>query len=103
MSAILDTLSTLAADPIVPEYRPSIPGPLKAPTSTILGWASGIGLGLAVLGGLAGWASVAIGQNSQRSQLAAHGKTAIVYSLIAGMGIGVTSGLVLGFYKMTQG
>ncbi|MEV8105177.1 hypothetical protein [Streptomyces sp. NPDC088135] len=106
MSQILQTtheLVTLAGDPVIPGFTPSLPGTLQNPTGKILGWTAGVGLSLAVLGGLTGWACVAIGHNSERAQLASRGKSAIVWSLIAGIGIGVTSGLVWGFYSMTQG
>lgn len=105
MSQLLHhTMEILAAeDPIVPDYKPEVPGTLQTPTGKILGWTAGIGLTLAVLGGLAGWACVAIGHNSERAQLAARGKQAILWSLVSGMGIGVTSGLVLAFYNMTTG
>lgn len=103
MSQLLESINYLAADPIVPDVKPSVPGTLKTPTSKILGWTAGIGLSLAVLGGLSGWACVAIGHNTERAGLASRGKQAIVWSLISGMGIGVTSGLVLAFYNMTQG
>ncbi|ADI07951.1 hypothetical protein SBI_04831 [Streptomyces bingchenggensis BCW-1] len=89
-------------DPIVPDYEPSVPGTLQTPTGQVLGWAAGIGLSMAVLGGLVGWACVAIGQNTERAGLAARGKQGILWSVISGMGIGVTSGLVLAFYNMTQ-
>lgn len=104
---VLHSLGEVLADdpskePIVPEYDPSLPGELKNPTSEILGWTAGGGLALATLGGLVGWACVAIGQNTERGTLAARGKQGILWSLIAGLGIGVTSGLVLAFYNMTQ-
>lgn len=106
MSQMLQTardIITLAADePVIPGFTPSLPGTLQNPTGKILGWTAGVGLSLAVLGGLTGWACVAIGHNSERAQLASRGKSAIVWSLIAGIGIGVTSGLVWGFYTMTQ-
>lgn len=106
MSEMLHTLNdiaVLAADPIVPGFKPELPGTLQTPTGKILGWTAGGGLSLAVLGGLAGWACVAIGHNTERAQLASRGKSAIVWSVIAAVGIGVTSGLVMGFYSMTQG
>ncbi|RPK32400.1 hypothetical protein EES39_38600 [Streptomyces sp. ADI92-24] len=106
MSQLLDAAHhiLLAADePIVPGYTPSVPDTLKTPTGKLLGWTAGIGLSLAVFGGLAGWGCVAIGHNSERAGLASRGKQAIVWSLISGMGIGVTSGLVLAFYNMTKG
>ncbi|MEU0061063.1 hypothetical protein [Streptomyces sp. NPDC006334] len=106
MSQMLQTfhdLTTLADDPVIPGFKPSLPGTLQTPTGKILGWTAGVGLSLAVLGGLTGWACVAIGHNSERAQLASRGKSAIVWSLISGIGIGVTSGLVWGFYSMTQG
>ncbi|NSC25709.1 hypothetical protein FM076_33015 [Streptomyces albus subsp. chlorinus] len=102
MSLTIDTLNLLADGP-VPDVNPTVPETLKTPTGTILGWAAGIGLGLAVLGGLVGWACVGIGHNSERGGLAARGKQAIIWSLVSGMGIGVTSGLVMAFYNMSQG
>ncbi|MET9864437.1 hypothetical protein ABZY93_34930 [Streptomyces smyrnaeus] len=102
MSHMLEAFNSLAAGPI-PDYTPTVPDTLKTPTGKILGWTAGIGLAMAVLGGLSGWACVAIGHNSERGGLAARGKQAIVWSLISGLGIGVTSGLVMAFYNMTQG
>ncbi|KUF20141.1 hypothetical protein [Streptomyces silvensis] len=91
------------ADGVVPGFKPNLPGELKTPTGKILGWTAGGGLSLAVLGGLIGWACVAIGHNSERAGLASRGKTAIVASLVSGLGIGVTAGMVMAFYGMTQG
>ncbi|MCX4529893.1 hypothetical protein OG982_30080 [Streptomyces sp. NBC_01551] len=106
MSLLIDTANQFAilADdpPIVPDFKPAVPGPIKDATSTILGWTAGSGLALAVLGGLVGWACVAIGHNTERAGLAARGKQAIIWSLVAGMGIGVTSGLVMAFYNMSK-
>jgi hypothetical protein len=85
---------------IVPGFSPNVPSVLQTPTGTILGWTAGVGLALAVLGGLSGWGCVAIGHNTERAQLAARGKQAIVWSLISGVGIAVTSGLVTAFYTM---
>lgn len=85
---------------IIPGFSPSVPSVLQTPTGTILGWTAGIGLALAVLGGLSGWGCVAIGHNTERANLAARGKQAVVWSLISGVGIAVTSGLVTAFYTM---
>ncbi|WP_327393816.1 hypothetical protein OG533_39910 (plasmid) [Streptomyces sp. NBC_01186] len=106
MSQMLETLNFLAADvsePIIPGVSPELPTSLRGPTETILNWTAGAGLALAVLGGLSGWACVAIGHNSERGPLAARGKQAVVWSLISGMGIGLTSGLVMAFYTMSKG
>lgn len=85
---------------IIPGFSPNVPSVLQTPTGTILGWTAGVGLALAVLGGLSGWGCVAIGHNTERANLAARGKQAIVWSLISGVGIAVTSGLVTAFYTM---
>ncbi|MFH8642075.1 hypothetical protein [Streptomyces goshikiensis] len=106
MSLLIDTANQfviLADDPIVPNYTPSVPAPVKGATSQILGWTAGGGLALAVLGGLIGWAAIAVGHNTERAGMAARGKQAIIWSLVAGMGIGVTSGLVMAFYNMSKG
>ncbi len=105
MSQMLQTVHdfTTLAGPVIPDFKPSLPGNLQTPTGKILGWTAGGGLSLAVLGGLAGWACVAIGHNTERAQLASRGKSAILWSVIAAVGIGTTSGLVWGFYSMTQG
>jgi len=106
MSQILETLNFLAAKkpkPIVPGFKPKVPGSLYDPTQTILSWTAGGSLALAVLGGLSGWACIAIGHNSERGGLAARGKQAVVWSLVSGMGVGVTSGLVMAFYNMSKG
>lgn len=100
---LADGKSPAPAAPVIPGFTPSLPSSLQNPTGKILGWTAGIGLSLAVLGGLTGWACVAIGHNTERAQLASRGKSAILWSVIAAIGIGVTSGLVWGFYTMTQG
>ncbi|MFD8706841.1 hypothetical protein ACFV1W_30275 [Kitasatospora sp. NPDC059648] len=87
----------------VPDFKPTLPDSVKSPTQTILGWTAGAGLALAVLGGLVGWALVGIGSSTERAALAARGKQAVVASLFAGVGIGVTAGLIFAAYKMTQG
>ncbi|WP_326693290.1 MULTISPECIES: hypothetical protein [unclassified Streptomyces] len=106
MSQLLETLNFLAAEkpkPIIPEFSPEVPTTLRGPTGKILSWTAGGGLAMAVLGGLSGWACVAIGHNSERGGLAARGKQAVVWSLISGVGVGVTSGLVMAFYNMSKG
>lgn len=118
MSQIIDALTTLAADPSthvladatpapsggpVPPVVPALPTEVNNPVKQILGWTAGLGLAAAVLGGLLGWAFVAIGHNSERAQLAARGKQGILWSLIGAGGIGVTSALVLTFYNMSKG
>ncbi|MEV8534717.1 hypothetical protein [Streptomyces sp. NPDC051211] len=106
MSALLEVANTFVladAAPGVPAYTPSVPGPLGKATGQILGWTAGGGLALATLGGLSGWACVAIGHNTERAGLAARGKQAILWSLISGGGIGVTAALVGAFYGITQG
>lgn len=102
MSALLHAVTVLADNPI-PSYTPSLPDVLKTPTGKILSWTAGGGLSLAVLGGLSGWGLVAIGHNTERASLATRGKQAIIWSLIAGIGIAVTSGLVMAFYNMAGG
>ncbi|MFD8385193.1 hypothetical protein ACFV2X_42875 [Streptomyces sp. NPDC059679] len=110
MSQLLHIMNELLAgkdptetpDPIVPGYEPSVPDPLKSSTSTILGWAAGLGIAAAVLGSLVGWLCVAVGHNTERGALAARGKQGILWSLVSGGGIGVTSSLVLAFYNLTN-
>ncbi|MEV8396701.1 hypothetical protein [Streptomyces niveus] len=101
MSQILSVLNVLAADPIVPDYTPALPADVKEPVQLILAWTAGLGLAGAVLGGLMGWALVAVGHNTERAALAARGKQGVLWSLIGAGGIGVTSSLVLTFYNMT--
>ncbi|MET8623494.1 hypothetical protein ABZW30_07010 [Kitasatospora sp. NPDC004669] len=116
MSQILHVVNALLGDPHthilaqdpptpnptnpIPSFKPELPANVTKPTSTILGWVAGGGLALAVLGGLLGWAAVAIGENSERGGMAARGKKAIIMSLIAGIGIACTSGLVFAAYSM---
>lgn len=117
MSQILHTLSSLLSDPTshiladptapppkidnpIPSYKPQLPENVSKPAGTILGWVAGGGLALAVLGGLLGWGAVAVGENSERGGMAARGKKAIVMSLIAGIGIACTSGLIYAAYSM---
>ncbi|MFG3229380.1 hypothetical protein ACGF07_31985 [Kitasatospora sp. NPDC048194] len=106
--AAADSHSHILADPTpkpapanpIPDYTPTLPDNVKNPTGTILGWVAGGGLALAVLGGLAGWACIGVGENTDRGALAAKGKKAVIMSLIAGGGIAVTSGLVWSVYTM---
>ncbi|MBP0453938.1 hypothetical protein J5Y04_31005 [Kitasatospora sp. RG8] len=119
MSQILHAVTTLLNDPHthilaedpppatavpnpIPPFKPELPTNVSKPTGTILGWVAGGGLALAVLGGLLGWAAVAIGENSERGGMAARGKKAIIMSLIAGVGIACTSGLVFAAYSMAS-
>ncbi|MEW2166951.1 hypothetical protein AB0912_28695 [Streptomyces sp. NPDC007084] len=87
----------------VPGITPELPGEVDGPVHTILNWTAGLGLAAAVLGGLLGWAAVAVGQNSERAALAAQGKRAILWSWLGAGGIGATSALVLLFFNMTHG
>ncbi|MEU1895658.1 hypothetical protein [Streptomyces pristinaespiralis] len=125
MSQIMETLTNIASDPHwqllaadepkpgksgggggggpVPGVTPALPPSVKNPVNTILAWTAGLGLAGAVLGGLLGWAFVAVGHNTERAQLAARGKQGILWSLIGAGGIGVTSALVLAFYNMSKG
>ncbi|MFJ8078739.1 hypothetical protein ACIQ7Q_33605 [Streptomyces sp. NPDC096176] len=124
MSQIMEALTNIAADPHwqvlaaddpkkdggtgggggpVPGVTPALPPSVSNPVNTILAWTAGLGLAGAVLGGLLGWAFVAVGHNTERAQLAARGKQGILWSLIGAGGIGVTSALVLAFYNMTKG
>ncbi|MFD9306831.1 hypothetical protein ACFWCB_29895 [Streptomyces sp. NPDC060048] len=112
MSQFLMSLHTLATDPgvtyfaggvsPVPDFDPSLPSEVKDPVKTILAWTAGGGLALAVLGGLSGWALVAVGHNTERAALAARGKQSVLWSLIGAGGIGLTSSLVLAVFTMTS-
>ncbi|MGW2562266.1 hypothetical protein ACWCXB_24015 [Streptomyces sp. NPDC001514] len=87
----------------VPGVTPELPKEVDGAVTTILNWTAGLGLAAAVLGGLLGWAAVALGQNSERAALAARGKQGILWSLLGAGGIGATSALVLTFFNMTNG
>ncbi|MFD5489471.1 MULTISPECIES: hypothetical protein [Streptomyces] len=112
MSQLLNSLHTLATDPglvvladgvgPVPDFDPALPESVNTPIKTILAWTAGCGLALAVLGGLSGWALVAVGHNTERAALAARGKQSVLWSLIGAGGIGLTSSLVLAVYTMTS-
>ncbi|CAM5226309.1 hypothetical protein STENM223S_01215 [Streptomyces tendae] len=109
MSQFLATVHTAAAavDPhvllladAVPDVTPEMPKDVGKPVQFLLNWTAGLGLAAAVLGGLLGWAAVAVGHNSERAALAARGKQAILWSLFGSGGIGVTAALVTTFYNM---
>jgi hypothetical protein len=87
----------------VPGVTPELPAEVDGPINTLLNWTAGLGLAAAVMGGLVGWALVAVGQNSERAALAARGKRGILWSLLGAGGIGATSALVLLFFNMTHG
>jgi hypothetical protein len=95
--------TALLADDPIPKYTVKLPDVLQSPTAQILGWTAGGGLAAAVRGGLIGWGMVAVGHNTERGGLAARGKQGIMWSLISGLGIGLTSGLILTFYKLATG
>jgi hypothetical protein len=99
VSALLDTARALADGPI-PNFEPTLPKELKGPTQTLLGWTAGAGLFLAVMAGLIGWGLSAFGEYSERGGLAARGKKAIITSMAAGLGVSLTSSLVLVFYNL---
>ncbi|MFJ7271968.1 hypothetical protein ACIQV3_35930 [Streptomyces sp. NPDC099050] len=113
MSQLLMSLHALATDTganflaapapgPVPDFDPSLPKEVNTPVKTILAWTAGGGLALACLGGLSGWALVAIGHNTERAALAARGKQSVLWSLIGAGGIGLTSSLILAAYTMTS-
>ncbi|MFE3557852.1 hypothetical protein ACFXKW_23730 [Streptomyces sp. NPDC059193] len=112
MSQLLSNLHALATDPgfvtladgvgPVPDFDPALPTSVNNPVKTILAWTAGGGLALAVLGGLSGWALVAVGHNTERAALAARGKQSVLWSLIGAGGIGLTSSLVLAVFTMTS-
>ncbi|MCG0066004.1 hypothetical protein L0F81_22350 [Streptomyces tricolor] len=109
MTQFLTTLHTVATDPHwhtlagpVPGVTPEIPDDVNKPVQTVLNWTAGLGLAGAVLGGLLGWAAVAVGHNTERASLAARGKQGILWSLFGAGGIGVTSALVSAFYTMSK-
>ncbi|MFD9374129.1 hypothetical protein ACFWBH_01095 [Streptomyces sp. NPDC059999] len=110
MSQFLMSLHALSTDPglvtlagPVPDFDPTLPKEINGPTKNILAWTAGGGLALAVLGGLSGWALVAVGHNTERAALAARGKQSVLWSLIGAGGIGLTSSLVLAVFTMTSG
>ncbi|MER6684562.1 hypothetical protein [Streptomyces olivaceoviridis] len=88
---------------IIPEYTPALPSNLRGITGTVLGWATGIGISLAVLGQILGWTMVGIGHTTERAQLASRGKSSAVWSLVGGMGLAVASSLVMLFYNAAKG
>jgi hypothetical protein len=88
---------------IVPQYTPALPESLKGITGKVLGWATGIGIALAVLGQILGWSMVGIGHSTERAQLATRGKSSAIWSLVGGMGLAVASSLVMLFYNAAKG
>ncbi|MEW1639055.1 hypothetical protein AB0469_33990 [Streptomyces sp. NPDC093801] len=96
----MSVITFVLADDVVPKFTPAVPDKLNDAVSTILGWAAGVGLAVAVLGGLLSWAAIAVGHNSANAQLAARGKTGVLASLIGAGGIGATSALVLMAYNL---
>ena len=102
MSQLMHALHVFADGPAVPKYKPTLPIEVQEPVTAILGWTAGAGLALAVLGGLSGWALVAVGHNTERAVLAARGKQGVLWSLIGAGGIGVTSSLVLSVYNLSK-
>ncbi|GLV87886.1 hypothetical protein Slala03_75750 [Streptomyces lavendulae subsp. lavendulae] len=88
------------ADGVVPAFTPKVPDELNDAVGTVLGWTAGVGIAIAVLGGLLSWAAIAVGHNSSNAQLAARGKTGVLASLVGAGGIGATSALVLMAYNL---
>lgn len=98
--SIMNLANSVLADGPVPSFTPSVPSQLNTAVGTILGWTAGVGLAVAVLGGLLSWAAIAVGHNSSNAQLAARGKTGVLASLIGAGGIGATSALILMAYNL---
>ncbi|MCX5374964.1 hypothetical protein [Streptomyces sp. NBC_00091] len=94
------SMTTFVLADAVPKFTPTVPTELNSAVTTVLGWAAGVGLAVAVLGGLLSWAAIAVGHNSSNAQLAARGKTGVLASLIGAGGIGATSALVLMAYNL---
>lgn len=88
---------------IIPEFTPALPDSLQGITGQILGWATGIGIALAVLGQILGWSMVGIGHSTERATLATRGKASAIWSLVGGMGLAVASSLVMLFYNAAKG
>ncbi|OEV13220.1 hypothetical protein [Streptomyces nanshensis] len=99
MSALLDVGRALADNPI-PNFEPKLPGAIAGPTQTILSWTSGGGLALAVLAAMIGWGMSAFGELTERAGVAARAKRAVLWSCGSGLGISLSSSLVLLFYKV---
>ncbi|MGW1765031.1 hypothetical protein ACWCQL_13270 [Streptomyces sp. NPDC002073] len=100
MSHLTTAALTVLAEGPIPAFTPAVPAPLKGVTGTILSWAAGGGLSLAVLGGLVSWALIGVGHSTQNAQWAARGKAGVLASLAGAGGIGVTASLVLAMFNV---
>jgi hypothetical protein len=99
MSALLDVARVLADNPI-PQVDPTLPKEIEGPSKTLLGWTAGAGLFLATMAGLLGWGLSAFGEFTERASLSAKAKKAIIGAMVSGLGVGLTSSLVLVFYNL---
>lgn len=99
MSALLD-LGHMLADGPIPGFEPKLPDEISGPSQTILSWTAGGGLVLAVMAAMIGWGMSAFGELTERAGVAARAKRAVLWSCVSGLGIGLSSSLVLVFFKV---
>ena len=87
-------------DPI-PPHQPSGAGlPGSAAVDQIISWTMYGALICLVLGLVAGFAMVGVGNISERPHVAARGKTAIVWCLLGAVGVGLAIPLVNTFFAL---
>ncbi|ATL88790.1 hypothetical protein [Streptomyces malaysiensis] len=92
-----------SGDPLTPKPPVSLPGSLGSASDTLIGWSLTASLLACLLGFIWGTASLAIGNNTERPDLAARGKRSMLWSLVAAGGIGGVFALVAAFYNLGQG
>jgi hypothetical protein len=87
-------------DPLAPRPAQSLPGKLGTATDSIIGWSITGALIACALGFIGGWASVGIGNNSERPELAARGKRSVLWSCVSAAGIGMVFAILKAFYGL---
>ncbi|GAA1937418.1 hypothetical protein GCM10009716_49370 [Streptomyces sodiiphilus] len=100
---MIGSLLSLRTDNPIPDYNPEVPSDVQNLFATGLGWVAGIGLGLLAIGAMVGTVMAGIGLLSERAEMAARGKKAVLVCLIAAALLALVSGLVWMIYNEAQG
>jgi hypothetical protein len=86
--------SLAAGSPVVPNPPPASPGPGSGAIATLLGWLKWLALAACAASAVAAGGMIAVGGVTRRSELAARGKTGLVWSVVGAIVVAVGIPLV---------
>lgn len=97
---LADGKTPATPDPLHPRPAQNLPGGLGTATDTLIGWSITAALIACALGFIGGFAGIAIGNNSERPELAARGKRSVLWSCVAAAGTGMVFAILKAFYGL---